>query len=237
MPQLLRRLYWRFLKRKPHLTRLQSSLGYFFVREDLLEQCITHKSIDPNPRLNYERLEFLGDAVIDHVISLCLLREFPESNEGFLTQKRAALVQRSFLAKMGKRLGLEHHIRAAVNVDLDSEKVSQKQLANVFEALVGGIYLDGGLRPCADLIVRTVWRHRKESWQTINYKGILLEYCQGSGLGSPLFSVTDTSGPEHEKTFEVTVTVGSRTFPAGTGETKKAAEQEAAEIALGFLRS
>ncbi|MFQ6616853.1 MAG: ribonuclease III, partial [Fidelibacterota bacterium] len=200
-------------------------------------QAITHKSVDPDPRRNYERLEFLGDAVIDHIVSQHLLREFPESNEGFLTQKRAALVQRSFLAKTGERLNLQDHIKAKTTVDLNNEKVSQKQLANVFEALVGGVYLDGGIRPCDDVVTETLWRYRKESWRSINYKGLLLEFCQANNLQNPVFSVTDTSGPEHEKTFEVTVTIGGRTFPAGAGETKKAAEQEAAEIALGFIRS
>lgn len=235
--QLLKRLTWRFLRRKPDLTQLQSSLGYFFTNEDLLKQSITHKSVDPDPRHNYERLEFLGDAIIDQIISEHLLREFPESNEGFLTQKRAALVQRSFLAIMGERLNLQPCIKIKTNVDLDNEKVSQKQLANVFEALVGGIYLDGGIRPCSDLVTRTLWRYRKESWRSINYKGLLLEYCQANNLDNPAFSVTDTSGPEHEKTFEVTVAIGRRTFPAARAKQKKAAEQEAAEIALGFIRS
>lgn len=237
MRQLLRRLIWRFIRHNPNLTRLQTSLGYFFDSEALIDQALTHKSVDPNTRRNYERLEFLGDAVIDDIISQHLLKEFPESNEGFLTQKRSALVQRTFLAVMGERLALQQFIKVEMNVDMENDKVSQKQLANVFEALVGAIYLDGGLEPCRTLVANTLWKHRNESWQSINYKGILQEYCGANSLGNPNFSVTDTSGPEHEKTFEVTVTVGSRTFPAGTGKTKKAAEQEAAEIALSFIRS
>lgn len=237
MQQLLRRLTRHLFRRSDHLTQLQSSLGYFFARQSLLDQALTHKSLDSHTRRNYERLEFLGDACIDHIVSHHLLREFPESNEGFLTQKRSALVQRSFLAVVGERLNLQHFVRVGKNVDLKNDKISQKQLANVFEALVGAVYLDGGMKPCNRLVTHTLWKYRKESWRSINYKGLLLEFCQANNLKNPAFSITNTTGPEHEKTFQVTVTVGSRTFPTGTGETKKAAEQEAAEIALSFLRS
>lgn len=231
-----RRLTWRLLGRDRKLFQLQQKLGYFFGNRHLLVQSITHKSVDSDSRKNYERLEFLGDAIISHVVSQRLITEFPEGDEGLLTKKRSALVRRSFLAKMGASLRLGDYISIMPFVDLSQDNVSQKQLANVFEAIVGGICLDGGIEPCNRLIGKTVWQNRHEAWRSVNYKGLLVEYCQANNLDNPRFSVMDTTGPEHEKMFEVSVEIGDQSFHAGIGGTKKAAEQEAAEIALGFLR-
>ncbi|MFQ6673782.1 MAG: ribonuclease III [Fidelibacterota bacterium] len=236
MTQIVRRLKWRLLKRDHKLAQLQRTVGYFFDRKDILVRSITHKSVHSHSTRNYEQLEFLGDTIIDYVISERLISEFPEGSEGLLTQKRAALVRRSFLANMAATLGLLDFISVMPFVDLTQEKVSQKQLANVFEAVTGGMYLDGGIKPCRNLIERTVWNHRQEAWRSINYKGLLLEYCQANDMDNPRFLVTNTTGPEHEKSFHVTVQIGDRTFPPRKGATKKAAEQEAAEIALDFLK-
>ena len=235
--QILRRLKWRLLNRDPKLSQLQKKLGYFFANRDLLIQSVTHKSVHSDPAKNYEQLEFLGDAIIDYVISEKLISEFPESSEGLLTKKRSELVKQSFLATMGKRLEFLEYIEVMPSVDLSHNKVSQNQLANVFEAIIGGMYLDGGIKPCERVIVSTVWKNRREAWQNINHKGVLIEYCQANQLDPPRFIVTRTSGPEHEKVFEVTVQLADERSPAGRGETKKAAEQEAAQITLDLLRS
>ncbi|MEE9166020.1 MAG: ribonuclease III [Candidatus Neomarinimicrobiota bacterium] len=228
----MRRLKGRLFARKSKLTRLQHKLGYFFSSSDLLVQSITHKSVHSDLRKNYEQLEFLGDAIIDYLVSKRLLQEFPESSEGLLTEKRSALVQKTFLAKMGDKLGLLPSISAAPSVDLDQEKVSQNQLANVFEAIVGAIYLDGGIKPCERLVETSIWNHRREAWRSINHKGLLIEYCQAKQMDAPRFLVTKTTGPEHQKVFEVSVQVGKKRFQPGNGKSKKAAEQQAAQIAL-----
>ena len=235
--QVLRRLEWRLVHRNPKLARLQHRLGYFFANRNLLVQTITHRSVHPESRKNYERLEFLGDAIIDYVVSRRLMAEFPDRSEGFLTQKRSDLVQTSFLARMGRSLGLLDMISVTPSVDLTQDKVSQNQLANVFEAVMAGIFLDGGIKPCERLIRKTLWEHRREAWRTVNYKGLLIEHCQAKGLDTPRFLVTKTTGPEHKKVFEVKVKIGNQISPPGNGETKKAAEQEAAQITLDFLRS
>lgn len=233
--QLFRRLSCQITGKNLQLITLQKQLDYFFSDIKLLIRAITHKSIAPDCATNYERLEFLGDAVIDHVVSEKLFHEFPEASEGILTKKRSALVQKSFLANMGNLLSLLTYISAASSVDLTQEKVSQKQLANVYEAIIGAIHLDGGIGPCEELIERTIWSHRHEAWRNINYKGLLIEYCQGNQLGTPRFSVTNMEGPEHEKVFEVAVVVEDREYPSASGVTKKAAEQDAAQIALDEL--
>ncbi len=233
--QLFRRLFGQIAGKNVQLINLQKQLDYFFSDTNLLVQAITHKSIAPDYATNYERLEFLGDTVIDHVISEKLFHEFPEASEGILTKKRSALVQKSFLANMGNLLGLLTYISAASSVDLTQEKVSQKQLANVYEAIIGAMHLDGGIEPCEKLIELTTWSHRHEAWKNINYKGLLIEYCQGNQLVTPKFTVTNIEGPEHEKVFEIAVVVENREFPSASGVTKKAAEQDAAQIALDEL--
>jgi len=235
--QVFRRLKWRFLYREPKLIQLQQRLGYFFSKYHLLTQSITHKSINSNPRKNYEQLEFLGDAVLDYVISERLISEFPESSEGLLTRKRSELVQKKFLAQMGTLLRLSEYISAVPSLDLSQEKVSLNQCANIFEAIIGAMYLDGGMKPITKLIKETIWDHRQVAWQNINYKGLLIEFCQANQLENPHFNVIKTRGPEHKKVFEVTVQINAQTFPPGNGETKKAAEQEAAQKTLDSIRS
>ena len=116
---------------KPYFfSEIEKKCNYLFKNKNYLIQAFSHKSISTKPRDNYERLEFLGDAVIDIVISRELMREFPEGDEGILTQKRSALVQKSFLASMGKLLNLLDFINIESTVDLKQEKIATKQYAN-----------------------------------------------------------------------------------------------------------
>ena len=116
------------------LSPIERSIGYNFKNKDYLIQAFTHKSIDKGPRNNYERLEFLGDSVLDLIISKALINEFRE-DEGLITEKRASLVQKSYLANMGKLLNLMDHLKINHNVNLRVEKIANKQLANIFESL------------------------------------------------------------------------------------------------------
>ena len=156
---------------------LEKICKYRFKNRQYLIQAFTHRSISNQPRQNYERLEFLGDAVIDIVVSRELMREFPEGDEGILTQKRSALVQKTFLATMGQLLKLLDFVQIESTVDLKEEKIAVKQSANLFEALVGAIYLDGGIEPAKQLILNSIWTHRHEAWKSVNYKGQLIELC------------------------------------------------------------
>ena len=129
---------------KPHpLFEVEKKCKYRFSNKKYLELAFSHRSISNEPRKNYERLEFLGDAVIDIVVSRELMREFPEGDEGILTQKRSALVQKAFLASMGKMLDLIDFIKIEETVDLDQEKIANKQSANLYDALIGALFLDG----------------------------------------------------------------------------------------------
>ena len=211
---------------------IEKKINYLFHNRDYLVQAFTHKSISAAPRENYERLEFLGDAVIDIIISRELMREFPEGDEGLLTQRRSSLVRKSFLAQISTMLDLLNHINIESSVNMNIEKIAEKQQANLYEDIIGAIYLDGGIEPCRNLILDTIWAHRAEAWKATNYKGKLIEYCHIKDIGSPIFNVIDISGPDHQKTFEIEVKIDDRSFPTGMGLDKKSAEQIAAKIAL-----
>jgi ribonuclease-3 len=222
--------------RKPSKHKsFERQINYRFKNYDRFKIAFTHRSVKSASSKNYERLEFLGDAVIDLVVSRFVMHEFPEGDEGLLTKKRSALVQQSFLASMGEMLGLLNHLTIDPTVNINHKKVASKQQANLFEALIGAIYLDGGLDPCRKLISSTIWAHRQEAWKVINYKGQLIEYCHSNGHSSPVFHVVNITGPEHEKLYEVHVSIGDKTYPPGFESNKKSAEQAAAEQALAVL--
>ena len=215
---------------------LEEICKYRFNNRQYLIQAFTHRSISNQPRKTYERLEFLGDAVIDIVVSRELMREFPEGDEGILTQKRSALVQKTFLATMGQLLKLLDFVQIESTVDLKEEKIAVKQSANLFEALVGAIYLDGGIEPAKQLILNSIWTHRHEAWKSVNYKGQLIELCHMKQIDNPKFLVSNVSGPDHQKLFEVHVKIGDEIFPSGIGTNKKSAEKHAAQHAKEVLQ-
>ena len=224
-----------FIDRTESVSSIEKKINYIFHNKDYIRQAFTHKSLDTSPRKNYERLEFLGDAVLDIIVSRELMREFPEGDEGLLTQRRASLVQKPFLATIGHLLGLMDHLKIEQSVNLNIEKIADKQLANLFEALIGAMYLDGGIEPCRRLILDTIWAHKEEAWKSTNYKGKLIEYCHSHEIENPVFLVKDISGPDHQKTFEIQVKIGSKTYASGLGTNKKTAEQTAAQLALDEL--
>ena len=221
-----------FLDKSDSVSILEKKINYIFHNKEYLNQAFTHKSLNTKPRKNYERLEFLGDAVIDIIVSRELMRDFPEGDEGLLTQRRAALVQKPYLASIGHLLDLMDYLLIEKSVNLEIEKIAEKQQANLFEALIGAIYLDGGIDPCRKLILETVWTYRHEAWKTTNYKGKLIEYCHSKNIENPLFLVKDISGPDHQRTFEIQVKIGMKKFSSGMGTNKKTAEQTAAKLAL-----
>ena len=224
-----------FIDRTESVSSVEKKINYIFHNKDYIRQAFTHKSLDTSPRKNYERLEFLGDAVLDIIVSRELMREFPEGDEGLLTQRRASLVQKPFLATIGHLLDLMDHLKIEQSVNLNIEKIADKQLANLFEALIGAMYLDGGIEPCRRLILDTIWAHKEEAWKSTNYKGKLIEYCHSHEIENPLFIVKDISGPDHQKTFEIQVKIGLKTYASGLGTNKKTAEQTAAQLALEEL--
>ena len=138
---------------------------------------------------------------------------------------------------MGILMNLLDFIQIEATVDLDQEKIAIKQSANLYEALIGAIFLDGGINPSKKIILKTIWANRLEAWKSVNHKGQLIEFCHIKQLSNPKFLVSDVSGPDHQKLFEVHVKIGDEVFPSGIGTSKKSAEQHAAQYAMETLDS
>lgn len=187
---------------------------------------------------SYERLEFLGDAVLDLIVSEIIFERFPDEDEGFLTKLRAKLVRGEALADYAMRLGLNELMVIGERARGQGIELSKSVLSDVFEALVGAIYVDHGYME-AYRFAREVIEREADFDKLIgtldNYKSMLLEWAQARQLDIPTYRVIDEKGPGHDKTFEVKVTVDGKDRGSGTGKSKKEAEQRAARQALRVL--
>ena len=221
-----------FFNSKPQdIKQFEKRIKYNFINSSLLNTALTHRSIKSTHEGNYERLEFLGDAIIDHVVSHWLFIKYSKSNEGALTKKRAALVNRDFLAMLGKKINIIKLVKIDSGVNLNDKKVSDNISADAYEAIVGAIYLDGGYKKAEKFIHQTLCLAEKLSNENTNYKGQLIEYCHSQNLISPIFETIEIHGPEHEKTFTVKLSIGNDNWQ-GIGTTIKSAEQDSAQRAL-----
>ncbi len=233
--RLIRKLKALFNPRTPELKSFEKGIQYTFGNTYYLEKAITHRSIQNHSEGNYERLEFLGDAVIDQTVSIWLFKKYPQSDEGTLTKKRASLVNRGFLSMLGQNLGVMDVLRIEQGVNVNDPKVTTNITADVYEAIVGAIYLDGGYREASSFIKRTLCLSEHLADENQNYKGQLIEYCHSNNLPVPQFNIVDSKGPEHEKTFIVKVVIPPKQAWVGIGTTKKDAEQDGAQRAINFL--
>ena len=217
------------------LRTLEKDINYRFRRLELLDIAVTHCSLSPQSVENYERLEFLGDAVIDHIVSRWLYEHYTEEDEGFLTQRRSALVNKLFLAQMGQLLSLDRYIRLDSSVRMQNTKVRTNILGDVFESVIGAVYLDGGIHPARKLIDKTILANSSQAQFDTNFKGQLIEFCHRQELKGPIFRTISVKGPEHNKQFQIEVQIGENHRFVGKGKSKKEAEQESARQALnGF---
>jgi ribonuclease-3 len=182
-----------------------------------------------------ERLEFLGDAILNFIVAEYLFRTYPDMEEGDLTKLRSRLVNRRNLAQRSKDLRLSGFLlissSAAQSIDSGSESI----IADAFEAIIGALYLDGGFEAAKNFIHATLLNNPNTfnlAMMDDNYKSALLEYAQARSLGTPRYSVIREEGPEHERRFTMEVTIGTQSLGSGSGRSKKEAEQSAAENAL-----
>jgi len=214
---------------------LERRLGHRFKHPHLLEQALTHRSVTDSSSRNFERLEFLGDAVLSHAVSAYLYANYGNDSEGELTRRRSALVSKSFLSRVGEELGVHKFLQVDSGVRLNDAKVRRNLVGDAVEALIGAIYLDGGMAGVERFIRRALLKREKVAAGFVNHKGRLIEFCHQRGLGNLRFQLLKTKGPEHDKRFVVQVRIGKRTFESAQADNKKAAEQEAAELALDVL--
>lgn len=210
-------------------------MGYRFKNSQLLEQALTHRSVTDSSHRNFERLEFLGDAVLNHVVSTHLYASYQSDSEGELTMRRSALVSKRFLSGIGEKLAVHRFLQVNSGVRLSDAKVRRNLVGDAMEALIGAIYLDGGMAVAERFIRRRLLKRAQEAAGFVNHKGHLIELCHQRDLGNPRFQLLKTKGPEHDKKFVVQVRIGSRTFVSAQANNKRAAEQEAAKLTLDVL--
>jgi ribonuclease-3 len=206
----------------------------------LLETALTHRSyansVSDHP--TYERLEFLGDSVLGMVVARHLYLTYPNESEGRLTKLKASLVNLKTLTAVARREGLGSHIKLSPEEDKAGGRRRGSILSDIIEAIIGAVYLDGGIEAATSLIDRVLIRELKQDSAElleVNFKGELLEHLQGQGLGMPRYEIVNESGPDHEKIFTIAVHAAGRCAGRGVGSNKKDAEQSAAREALREL--
>jgi ribonuclease-3 len=217
-------------------------LGYEFKRTDLLEQAFRHSSYvnelgDTGVRDN-ERLEFLGDAVLDLAVSDLLMEVFQEAKEGDLSKFRASVVNERGLSQVAKKLGLGDFLLLGKGEELSGGREKPSILADTIEALLGALYLDAGFSKTKEIVHGLFLRYieQLDSGGAIDdYKSLLQEFTQETYRSRPEYVLTDESGPAHEKSFKVAVRVNGDLVAAGEGRSKKEAEQRAAREAFRCL--
>jgi ribonuclease-3 len=228
------------------LDSFQKILGYSFRKPDLLREALTHKSYlnemraseKDRPAQDNERLEFLGDAVLDLAVSESLIALYPLSAEGDLSKMKARIVSEVTLARVAKRLGVGEYLLLGRGEERTRGREKPSLLGDALEAVIAAVYLDGGYEAARTMLLKIfedeihrLDQHRDE----LDYKTELQESCQREFDVLPTYRVLSESGPDHQKIFEVKLTIKEELFGIGRGRSKKEAEQQAAKQALENL--
>jgi ribonuclease-3 len=212
----------------------EEALQYRFHDRRLLERCLTHASVARTRLDSNERLEFLGDAVLGTIICERLYQQFPEYPEGELTRIKSVLVSRQTCAAVTERLGLERFLRLGKGIGAH-DRIPSSILAGVIEALIAGVYLDGGLEAAREFIGRVMEPEVAQTTELShgkNFKSLLQQLSQKSFGETPSYRLLDEKGPDHSKCFKIAAYIGPRGYPGAWGASKKEAEQRAACNAL-----
>ena len=233
-------------------TALEQRLAYKFSNRGLLERALTHSSAIPELRgagadssgnvsspPDNERLEFLGDAVLELLVSESLLEAFPDWSEGQLSKSRSRIVNASSLEAAARRLRLGEHLRLGRGEEKTGGRQKQTLLADAFEALVAAVYLDAGLGAAREMLRQVLFDQALEQGgeriAESDYKSALQEFLQGRREPPAEYRLAMESGPDHQKVFHIEVWINSQRLAQGEGTTKKEAEQQAARRALEQL--
>lgn len=231
-----------FVKLAQSVPQIEARIGYRFANPELLQLAFVHRSyLNENRDVfrHNERLEFLGDAVLGLMVADYLYRNYPSIPEGELSFMRSRLVDATACGQYVQELEFEHFLLLGRGERLHGSKGRLSILADFFEALIGAIYLDGGLQATHhfffDNFSKTIARILEAPSQ--NWKAILQDICQKLYQQAPTYTVVEAVGPEHSKTFTIAVAMGSRALGQGRGSSKKEAQQEAARLALEALKA
>lgn len=214
---------------------LEARIGYQFCEYENLERALTHASVrkKSDNNFHYQRLEFLGDRVLGLVVASLLFTRYPSSNEGELSLRLNELVKGKTLAEIADEMGLHEFIRTGGDLKELTSKRMRSVRADVLEALIGSIYLDGGLESASDFIKR-FWNERLDRVGTTrrDSKTSLQEWAHAERLGTPRYKEIERSGPDHEPMFTVSVMIEGIGKETGSGRSKRVAEQKAAKAML-----
>jgi ribonuclease-3 len=223
------------------IAELESILGHQFRDPQWLLQALMHSSRIPErtaeePAESNEKLEFLGDAVLELVVSEELVREFPDWSEGQLSKSRARLVNATAISLSAQRLGIGKYLRLGRGEEKTGGRNKPALLADAYEALIAAVYLDGGLEAARGFVRRSLVEGaitvEAERLGHTDHKSALQEFLQSRGMSPGAYHVIAETGPDHQKTFRVEVRIAGQVSAAGCGKTKKEAEQSAAIAAL-----
>ena len=224
-----------------HITQLEAQLEYAFKDRGKLHQALVHRSYAHEHGLeeDNEPLEFLGDAVLGFLVAERIVRRRPEMGEGNMTRLRSSLVNTRNLAEEASKIGLGQALLLGKGEEGTGGRNKPALLADGFEAVIGALFLDGGVRPVRR-VVRRLFADRIENWPTdhaaqMDAKTRLQEFCQARGWPLPVYQVTGESGPDHQRRFTIEVLVRGESAGRGSGTAKRRAEQAAAADALDYL--
>jgi len=221
------------------LAKIYDILSYRFNNVELLITALSHRSYSAkHDKPSNQRLEFLGDAVIELVTAHALYIDNSTKKEGPLTEARASLVNGINLANVSQNLGLGKYLLLASEEHLRNGRENPSILADLYESIAGAIYLDGGLQAAEKFIHNTLLMDISSAFldaNSTNYKSRLLEYIQANSLTNVKYVVVDQEGPDHAKVFKVEAMISGESFGKGSGKKLKEAEQQAAEMALSNL--
>lgn len=222
------------------LKQLQEKLSYRFQKPELLQHAVIHSSYANEHHMkredNNERLEFLGDAVLEMISSEYLYRNNPEMPEGELTKLRASLVCETALSQCAREINLGAFLLLGKGEDATGGRERNSILSDAFEAIIGSVYLDGGFTSAKEFVERTVLSNTENRTLFCDSKTILQELIQGKHSGSLSYRMLAEEGPEHKKEFTVGAYLNDMPLAVGKGRTKKAAEQEAAYQSILLLQ-
>lgn len=233
-------------QREKSLKRLEKKLKIVFNDINLLDQALTHKSYVYEKKLDdcsdNERLEFLGDAVLKLVISHNLLKKYPKKDEGDLTRIRAIIVSDNYLAKVAESLSLGSYLQLSENERRTGGQKRRSNIANAMEAVFGAAFIDGGVNAAEKIIIGLLDKYIDdlvESEEIVDHKSMLQELVQSRKWSLPIYKVVKETGPDHKKRFFIEVEIRCEDkiwVGKGDSNTKKEAEQKAAENVLGKIK-
>jgi ribonuclease-3 len=218
-------------------TQLEKCLDYQFENKDLIIEALTHKSF--KKAYNNERLEFLGDAVLNLIVGEFLYNKFPKSNEGDLSKIRASLVNEKGFTKLANAINLGDYIYLSDAEERNHGRKKASILSDAFEAIMGAIYLESGLEALKPIVLDLL----EKNYDTINldelfsdYKTALQEVTQARFGEIPTYKLESATGPDHQKVFELSLWIGDKHYTTASGKSKKLAQQAAAKIVLEMLK-